>query len=136
MGKLYIGDEVFHTLERPWISSPHHKGGKNFESCVPDGIYLLTPYSSEDHPEVWRLTNSDLDVFGNKPASNPGRWDILIHVGNYVADVVGCVAVGLTADEEHVWNSKKAIARLRTLLTEEHYELSIEPLGARNAGGG
>ena len=132
MGKLYVEDEVFHTLERPWISSPDHKGGKNYESCIPDGTYLLTPYSSEAHPEVWRLTNPQLDVFGNKPPHDPGRWDILIHVGNYVRDVVGCIAVGLTADEEHVWNSNKAVSRLRELLTESSYEIQIVPRGASN----
>lgn len=124
-GKLYVEDEVLHTLERPWLASPDHHGGKNFESCVPNGVYALQPFTSDAHPNVWRLTNSELDVFGNKPGTEPGRWDILIHVGNYVKDVVGCIAVGLTADEEHVWNSKLAIERLRNLLTENYYELEI-----------
>lgn len=130
MGRLYVGDEVFHTLERPWIPSLEHLGGKNFESCVPDGEYELKPFSSDDHPDCWSLSNAELDVHEFQ-ASEPGRWAILIHVGNYVKDVVGCIAPGLTADESHVWNSGKAIDRLRDLLDGEH-TLVIRARGARN----
>jgi hypothetical protein len=118
LGRLRVGDREFHTLERPWIESNFHKGGRNWESCIPDGEYLVKEYESEKRGQVWRLTNPDLDVFGNEPgmSNKAGRWDILIHAGNYVKDVVGCVAIGLTSDENHVWKSRAAIEELRKLI--------------------
>lgn len=131
MGKLYVGDEIFHTLERPWIPTLEHLGGKNFESCVPDGMYELIPFSSEKHPDCYVLMNSELDV-SIVQGQEPGRWAILIHVGNYVKDVVGCIAPGLTSDESHVWNSGKAMDKIRDLLGSEGHELVIKPAGAVN----
>jgi hypothetical protein len=132
MGKLYVGEEVFHTIERPWIPSPDHFGGKNFESCVPDGMYVLNPFDSEKHPACFSLVNENLSVFLDKDAE-PGRWAILIHSGNYVTDVVGCIAPGLTADESHVWNSRKAMNRIRALVADdEEHTILIEPRGAVN----
>ena len=130
MGKLFVGGEVFHTIERPWIPSPDHLGGANFKSCVPDGDYVVQLFDSDNHHNVWSLMNIELDVFVHKP-DLPGRWSILIHVGNSVEDVVGCIAIGLSADEDHVWNSKKAIERLRGIVTSQT-ELTILPKGARN----
>ena len=130
MGKLYVGPEIFHTLERPWIPSLEHLGGKNFESCVPDGTYVLQPFNSEKHPDCWSLLNENLDVLVDQ-GGEPGRWAILIHSGNYVKDVVGCIAPGLTCDESHVWNSRAAMDRIRSILDGEH-ELVIKPAGARN----
>jgi hypothetical protein len=132
MGKLYVGDEIFHTLERPWIRSPYHLGGTNFESCVPDGRYILQPFDSEAHPDCWNLYSPNLDVFLEEPNDGAGRWAILIHAGNYVKDVVGCIAPGLTADEEHVWNSRAAMDRIRSVLGAEEHTLEIKPVGATN----
>ena len=132
MGQLHIQDHTFLTIERPWISSLHHKGGRNFESCVPDGEYSLLPFESEAHPESYILKNEELDVFADNPGKDKGRWSILIHVGNYVKDVVGCIAPGLTGDESHVWESRKAMARIRELLGREEHVLVIQAKGAKN----
>jgi len=130
MGTLFAGSEQFHTIERPWIPSLEHLGGKNYKSCVPDGEYVLAPFSSSRHPNCWSLTNENLDVHIEE-RDEPGRFAILIHSGNFVTDVVGCIAPGLTHDESHVWNSRAAIDRLRDLLDGEH-SLIIKPAGARN----
>lgn len=130
MGKLYVGGEEFFTIERPWIPSKEHRGGKNFESCIPDGTYSVQLFDSDNHHNVWSLMNPELDVFVYKP-DLPGRWTILIHVGNHVKDVVGCIAVGLTGDESHVWQSGKAIDRLREIVTAQT-EIVIRPKGAVN----
>ena len=109
-----------------------HLGGKNFESCVPDGTYELIPFSSEKHPDSYALLNMALDV-SILQSAEPGRWAILIHSGNYVKDVVGCIAPGLTADESHVWNSRKAMDRIRDLVaSDEEHTITIKPVGAVN----
>ena len=47
-------------------------------------------------------------------------------------DVVGCIAVGMSGDDGHVWQSKDAVNMLRDMLTLDKYELKIYPTGARN----
>ncbi len=112
------------TIERPWISTPDHRGGKNRESCVPDGEYALRHHHTEKFPNTYALTNPDLDVYYQPGSGRPGRYAILIHVGNYVKDVIGCIAVG----ERHVsqvggmrmvTSSSAAMASLRRALVRE-----------------
>lgn len=133
-GMLHLEDESFHTLERPWIRTPLHKGGMNYESCVPDGVYILQAFDSEHHHNVWSLNNAELDVFVYKPEKGvaEGRWAILIHVGNYIKDIIGCIAPGLTGDDKNVWHSKAAIVRMRELLNDGDHVLTIKPKGAEN----
>jgi len=90
------GDVMAHTIERPWVPDPHHVGGTSFESCVPDGIYQLVPHTRPNGDEVVALVNDDLGVWYQKN-DRPGTWGrylVLIHSGNYVEHVVGCVAPG------------------------------------------
>lgn len=108
MGRLWVGDEQFWTIERPWL------GNKPFESCIPEGVYAVRKYSSERFPDVWELQ----DV--------PERDYILIHAGNYATDVQGCIAVG-TGFARGSWmvtNSRDAIGRLHDLLPTE-FDISI-----------
>ena len=137
MGVLSFKDVELYTIERPWIPSPYHRGGKNFESCVPDGEYTLRPFNSEKHPDCFILENEDLDVFQITPqgAGTKGRWAILIHVGNSAEDVVGCIAPGLNLEEEcygHVWKSRLAMDLLREKLGERNHTLIIISRGAVN----
>ncbi|MCX2780412.1 DUF5675 family protein [Microbulbifer thermotolerans] len=108
LGRLVVGDETFWTVERPWL------GNKPFESCIPEGVYRCLPYSSAKFPDVWELQ----DV--------PGRSKILIHVGNYASDVVGCIAVGSSLAPGGWWVTKsaEAIDRLRELLPAE-FDLNV-----------
>lgn len=131
LGRLYFGEDMVYTIERPWIPTEEHLGGKNFESCVPDGVYSLQPFDSDNHHNVWILESTSLDVF-KFPSDKPGRWAILIHVGNYVDDVVGCIAPGLTTDGKNVYNSRKAMDKMREVLKKDNHELVIEPKGATN----
>ncbi len=129
MGTLHIAGEEFATLERPWIASTEHFGGKNFESCVPEGTYDFLPFDSDAHPDCFSLHNSALDVWVAQPQS-PGRWAILIHVGNYIKDIVGCIAPGMSGDDHNVWKSGKAMARIRELVaSDEEHTITIESRG-------
>ena len=124
-------ETTLYTLERPWRSgSP---GGVPFESCVPDGPYELLRHTRPGGDEVLALWNPDLGVFYDEEekGDQPGRYLILIHAGNYVRDVVGCIAPGRSRichnGERMVTNSRSA---MRLILDRNPERLHI-----RNATG-
>lgn len=140
LGWLTVGTLKLATIERPWIPSPHHKGGLNRESCVPDGAYTLRRHSGPDFQDVFGLENPALDVnYAELPrAEQSGRWAILIHQGNWVRNVVGCIAVGLAhrmlpdprrgnQPSQAVTSSVVALNRLRLAFAAELPELVIRP---------
>ena len=94
IGRLDYDDETFWTVERPW------QDNKPFVSCIPDGTY---PMRRHDSPKFGKNT---WEIFGV-----PGRTYILIHIGNWSRDVVGCVALGSSVfgDLSGVSASRKAI---------------------------
>lgn len=97
-GQLLIPEHGINlcTLERPWF--PGQPGGVPFASCVPDGTYQLERFTRPNGDLVLRLWNTDLGVYrhqGDVPEAG-GRYLVLIHAGNWVRDIVGCIAPGLT----------------------------------------
>lgn len=127
IGKLYAGDDlVLHTIERPWQNNDPAGDGDELISCVPPGTYDLVPHSSTKFGQTWALVNRQLQVV-HQPADFPknrqGNWRaaILIHSGNWVKDVIGCIAVGRGAahtppNEPMVTQSRPAMSDLRKLL--------------------
>ena len=94
-GVLSVDDFRLATIERPWVSWDA-RGGKPFASCVPDGEYILDPWTRPNRGEVYILSNPELGVYRLKD-DRPrgfGRYLVLIHVANYVGDIVGCVGPG------------------------------------------
>jgi hypothetical protein len=129
LGLLEIGSLTLCTIERPWIFSPTCKGGLKGKSCVPPGTYQLVKHDSKKHGKTWALVNHDLDVVhyeGDDHDPDEDRATCLIHIGNYVHQVEGCIAVGLThalTNGEHwVTSSTRAMQRLQAVLpwTNEH----------------
>jgi len=98
-GVLRVDDFALATIERPWI--PHTTpGGKPFESCVPDGEYILEPWmrpKRHKRREVYILYNPDLGVFKTEESrpNGVGRYLVLIHVANFARNVVGCIGPGM-----------------------------------------
>ncbi len=94
-GKLFAEAGTFHTIERPWIQGPD-LGGLSNESCVPDGIYQLVPHTRPNNDKVVALVNEELGVWyqKNDRPDNWGRYLVLIHVANFVDDVIGCIGPG------------------------------------------
>lgn len=113
------------TIERPWIPSPVHRGGLNARSCVPDGGYRLTRHSGPRFPDTFALSSPELDVFINEPTVGAGRSAILIHVGNWASDVIGCIAVGLA----HAWlDNRQAVTSSKVAMNQLRAALAGDPL--------
>lgn len=135
LGNLIVGDLKLATIERPWIQNPAGSGGTLSKSCIPDGAYRVRPHTSERFPDTFAIVNEALGVYyqSRPPAQAWGRTAILIHVGNFVTDVIGCVAVGLQhGGTSAVTNSRAAMDRLREVLKRDSHDLLIEPRGAKD----
>ncbi len=94
-GVLTVADHGLATIERPWVPW-HTLGGKPFASCVPDGEYKLEPWTRPNRGEVYILSNPELGVYrldGDR-IGGVGRYLVLIHVANWVTNVVGCIGPG------------------------------------------
>jgi hypothetical protein len=133
LGELRIGEDLFRTIERPWIENPAGPGGMPKISCVPLGLYTVIPHTSDRFPNTYALVNHARGVY-YQPEEIPngqkyGRSAILIHVGNRVRDVIGCIAVGLEAGllegEPAVLKSTLAIRELNGLLQRRKHQLDI-----------
>jgi len=131
LGWLHLGGgEKLATIERPWQPGDH-PGGLPSESCVPEGLYLLGRHSSDKFPDVFALTAPDLGVW-YQPADRPegwGRYGILIHLGNFVRNVQGCIAVGMShtiiTGQQAVDKSQAAMAILRDCWSDLPFSLVI-----------
>lgn len=131
-GVLKIGTNLFQTVERPWVSFPDAHGGTPFESCIPDGEYRLRSYTRPSGKKAFILSNELLGVYEqdeDRPQQK-GRYLILIHPGNTVDDVVGCIAPGLTGGDHFVSDSRKAMLKIFELLEGFEHTLRILPKGA------
>jgi hypothetical protein len=139
LGILRVAGKRFATLEEGWRADPHGPGGQRregslTESCVPDGTYALRPHTSAKYPQgVYALINESLGVwYQDRPHGQTwGRQAILIHSGNTVADIEGCILVGvmhgMMNGQAAVLNSRDALASLKTLLGSERHTLVIRP---------
>jgi len=99
-GVLKVNELTLHTVERPWLNN------EPFKSCIPEGLYRLIPFTRSNGTEVYALIGDDVSLL---QSPNAKRYAILIHAGNYVTDVVGCIAPGLTRHESMVTSSRMAM---------------------------
>lgn len=118
------------TIERPWIDDGT-PGGKPRESCVPAGVYKLRPHTRPDGKKVVALVNPDLGVYyleDDLPAEG-GRFLILIHIANWVKDIVGCIGPGIwktdSTQGRMVKSSKAAMKKVMDYIDGDEAELEI-----------
>lgn len=124
LGTLHLGDFRCHTLERPWLPDPRWPGGTKSQSCVPDGQYALEPFTRPNGDKVYRMVNPLLGVYRTEeeiPAGVVARSYILIHIANYIHQIIGCIGPGKTQwyHETHgqsVGSSGAAMAEIVKLL--------------------
>ena len=120
IGRLDIYDgplKVFSckTLERPWVEN------KNKVSCVPAGSYpVVLEYSAHFKRKL------------NELKLVPGRSEVKIHVANFVTQLEGCIAVGLSVGDINkdgipdMVSSRVALDRMQEALgSVEHWTLEI-----------
>ena len=140
LGWLEHAGSKFATIERPWLPSATGPGGTSRISCIPDGEYHVEPFSGLRFVDVFRLSNPALGIYPDAiPAGQGwGRTSILIHPGNSVEDVVGCIAIGrqhvVLGNAHRVVDSRNALADLRDALAASPADtLTIRPFGGTNA---
>jgi len=102
------------TLELPWKNNQHDI------SCIPIGSYDCQWTFS---PHLNRYTYEVLNV--------PNREGIRIHSGNFVSDLLGCIALG-TAESDlnrdgmiDIMNSRWAIETFENIMDKQPFTLII-----------
>ena len=83
-GELYAGDFSCKTVELPW------RDNRVAKSCIPEGTYVMRMRPSG---VVMRTSGSRFEE-GWEVTNVAGRTYIMVHVGNTVSDLDGCIAVG------------------------------------------
>ena len=89
-GTLVVGDLEFVTLECPW------EWNRRNVSCIPLGTYRMiwrktsTSVPPEFDGHTWGLRGGSVDV-----GRDPWRSGIVMHAVNVLADVEGCIGVGM-----------------------------------------
>lgn len=96
-GKLLLpnGVQPF-TLELPWVFDLAYPGGHPDISCVPAGLYDLVLHDTLKHPKSFALVNRALGVIHEPDPTFPNaRTVCLLHVADTVADLEGCIGLGM-----------------------------------------
>lgn len=89
----------FYTLEQAW------RNNKPFESCIPDGAYLIEPYDSPKFGAVYIVSGGTVSKF---PTAKQHRWGILFHPANKVTQLQGCLALGMGRRGDNLTDSALA----------------------------
>lgn len=100
LGLLNYEGYTFFTIERPWLDNTP------YVSCISEGKFKMVRVDSPKFGrEMWEISEV------------PNRTHILIHVANFVDDIVGCVGLGdsLFVGLDGVANSRRAITRFYRL---------------------
>ena len=129
-GFLSFGKEILATIERPWIDDGT-PGGKPFESCIPDGVYEIIPHTRPGGKQGLALVGHPYGVYylEEDVPERGGRYLILMHVGNWVRDIVGCIAPGLAKGPSNlgpmVKNSGAAMKKILKYIDGDEATLEI-----------
>lgn len=122
--ELPSGADLY-TVERPWLSN------KRRESCIPEGRYAM---GMRESGVVNRSTSGEYTQ-GWEIKDVPARTYIMIHPGNTMDDLQGCIAPGLdlgfVGGRWAVTQSRDAFRRLMDeLAVEDEWLLHVRPFRA------
>lgn len=125
-GRLVYGDFRAFTVERPWANNAAR------ESCIPDGEYTLQWYNSPKFGPTWAVIGDTVSLF---PTPGVARSAVLIHKGNTMDDLLGCIALGSTLgfvnNKWGVLNSTATVGQFLEVTKGKNLKLVITPsLGA------
>ena len=96
IGTLYLnGIRICDTLENPWIDN-----ARNI-SCIPEGKYDVRLRLARE--------SGTRDYLHLLVKAVPDRTYILVHIGNKPSETQGCVLVGMSSEQDVVYNSKLAM---------------------------
>lgn len=110
-------DVKLYTLEEPW------RDNRRKVSCIPAGEYTCVPHNWDISKKykfscVWRVEHV------------PNRDAILIHSGNTIKDIEGCILVGIQRGVvdglRAVTGSRAAVDILRKIIGEKPFQLTIK----------
>lgn len=108
-----------YTVERPW------EGNRPSVSCIPEGTY---PLRKRESPIVHRTSGGQFG-YGWEVCEVPGRSLIMLHPGNTMEDVEGCISpgknLGYVSGVWAVTNSRNTFEDLMHRLTMEEYKIRI-----------
>lgn len=114
------GEFICYTIERKWLNN------KPSVSCIPEGVYDLTPTISPKFGQTYCVTNSMLGV---SLSGQTTRTHILFHKANKPSQLQGCIApvssFGIMDDEWAGFNSKAAYDRFMAILNGGEHKLEI-----------
>lgn len=120
-GRLAVAGKEFYTVERPWLDN------KSNVSCIPEGTYAL---KMRDSGVVTRSTGGAYSR-GWEVTNVKGRSFIMIHPGNTLEDLQGCIspgkALGAVNGKWGVLSSRPAFDELMSLLKgQDVWNLTID----------
>ena len=103
---------VFYTLELPW------RDNETDVSCIPAGVYPCKMKRSPSKGVRYHLSGTD------------PRTYIMIHVGNYPSEILGCILLGMSRGEHQgapaVWKSALAVTEFERLMNFDQFFLVIQ----------
>lgn len=109
-GRLSVDGWSCYTVERPWLDN------KPRVSCIPAGAYHLRPRQSG----VVTRASGGRYTRGWEVCDVPGRTYIMLHPGNTLDDLEGCIApgaaLGMVAGKWAVMSSRDTFAALMSQL--------------------
>jgi len=108
------GEKLCEVLERPWLDN------KPFESCIPEGEYIMQWYDSPKFGRTIALTGGTVSL---SKSTTHARYGVLMHIANRVSELEGCLApgsrLGVLGREWAVMASGDAMRRLKPILERE-----------------
>lgn len=124
-GTLRVGDRSWYTVELPW------EGNAQQTSCIPEGVYTLKKRFS---PVVQRSSGNEFSS-GWEVTDVINRSYIMLHPGNTIDDLQGCIApgkgLGFLKNKWAVTASRQAFREMMAAMeAEETWDLVIKQVEA------